>query len=276
MGRWRRGSIVALAVLTVMAAGCAGKKASDSGSPASQRRDVTLGGSQNAVQRRAETTLDAIASRGKLNFVGGTRFAADVAVRITDIIFAGKVPLDYIVYGPVLDPLSTGEADVDVVDWPPEEDRTIYHVSPPLYADSIRLLVPAGAGITTVADLQGKAVGHAGDSDLSAERLRRYLDSKKQTVDIRFEEIAGFNGAVDEMIQGHVSAVVGPASELAPYVKANPGRLVLLSEQYYTWTYNVYVLKQNVELAAAIDKAVRKMTDSGELDQLIEGYGMRI
>jgi ABC-type amino acid transport substrate-binding protein len=51
---------------------------------------------------------------------------------------------------------------------------------------------------------------------------------------------------------------------------------MLLDARYDTWTYNVYVLKQNVGLAAAIDKAVRKMTDSGELDQLIEGYGMRI
>jgi ABC-type amino acid transport substrate-binding protein len=278
MRRWMRGSLVALAVVTAMAAGCAGTKGAGSGSSAPERRDVTMGAPQQALDRRAETTMDAIADRGSLQFVvGSTHFPAGFADKITRTMFTEKVKRNLVFQGASFEPLRTGEADVVIASWPPEEDRTMYHASPPIYTDSIRLMVPAGTKITTVADLQGKAVGYVrGDSLSSAERLRRYLDSKKQSVDIRFEEFDQFIVAADEMVRGKVSAVVGPASQLQPIVKGGYGMAALVPEQYYTWTYNVYVLKQNVGVAAAVDKAVRQMTDSGELNRLLEEYDMRM
>lgn len=274
MRRLMRASLVGLGVLMAVVTACAGKQASDSGTSAPQREETSTAGTQKAVQRLDETTLNAIVARGTLRVVDGGDYSHDLLTRITEIAFGGQVKPDYISYSIPLDVLDQDAADLAmaVVSYPDPDLDQNYHVSLPVFTDGTRLMVPAWAGITKIEDLRGQSVGWSKSGNWDQIRIEHYLSSKKRSIDIKFSEYDSIQSAVDDMDKGNIAAVAAPTTDLTSFVTAN-SRHMLLAEQYGTWTHNVFILKQNDQLAAAVDKAIQQMTQSGELEQLAKKHG---
>jgi ABC-type amino acid transport substrate-binding protein len=69
--------------------------------------------------------------------------------------------------------------------------------------------------------------------------------------------------------------VSGRTSQLASFVKAD-ARLMLLPERWEVVACSAVVVKQHTDLAAAVDKAIQQMIDSGEIAELAKKWGLDI
>jgi ABC-type amino acid transport substrate-binding protein len=268
MGRWLRSSLVALAVLTLIVSGCGGKST-----------PVTVSVGTPPKGGALTFSLDAVAKLGTLKIHLAceiSQFGPGVARRITEIVWGGKVRpwfASVSTRSEALTLLKSGEADI-VLDTclPNDEDLGSLHASPPVYVDSLRVMVSGDGGIKQIEELDGKRVAYVKDQFAQAPR---YFSDKYPKLHIEFEDVFSYGNPP----LGGAVAVVGPTSELAYTLTSWVGpsyHLRLLPERLGTWNYSVYVRKQNTELANAVDKAIHQMIESGELAQLVKKWGRDI
>jgi putative glutamine transport system substrate-binding protein len=268
MGRWVRGSLVALTVLTLVVAGCAGRKTAVSEPAVAQPKSSAHKSWLLAAQYSGHVVFAA-------RFGQSQGFQNEFAQRIVDIITDGKLKPEFEAVAQTraeaFTSLRQGFADIVLDNWEPTDQTTSeFYSSQPFYADSLRVLVRTKTGVKKLEDLHGQHLVHAYEERFGddPDLVPRYFTEKQPKLNVNVDAWATYKDAVTLS-----DIVAGPTTELAPFAKADSGWM-LLPERLATWDYRLYVSKQKPDLAAVVDKAIQQLTESGELAQLVKKWGL--
>lgn len=146
-----------------------------------------------------------------------------------------------------------------------------YEWSEPYVDNSIVLVVKAGSGIKTKADLAGKSV-MAQKASSAADALRSkdnktFADSLKEIV-----ELADYNAGFLDLAQGAVAAVAADLGVAKYQISKNEGEYVILEETVSTEQYAIGFLKGNTELRDKVNAELLKMAEDGTMMKIAEKY----
>lgn len=168
--------------------------------------------------------------------------------------------------GPLLD---SGEADMIAATFTiTEERKQSYNFSESYFVDAVGLLVKKDAGIKSFKDLDGKKIGVA-QSATSKTALQAEAD--KLGIKVEFSEFASYPEINAALTSGRVDCFSVDGSILSGYVNNNTE---ILSDKFSPQDYGIASKKDNTALAKVIDDTIKEMKSNGELNKLIEKWGL--
>lgn len=169
--------------------------------------------------------------------------------------------------GPMLD---NGEIDLVIATFTiTEERKKTYDFSDPYITDGVGLMVKKDSGITGLKDLDGKTIGVA-QSSTSKTALEE--EAAKIGVSLNFSEFGSYPEIKAALDSGRVQCFAVDASILNGYVDDST---VILDERYAPQEYGVASKKGNDDLAALVNDTIQELKSSGELEQMIEKWGIK-
>lgn len=169
--------------------------------------------------------------------------------------------------GPLLD---NGEIDAVIATFTiTDERKQSYNFSDPYFTDGVGLLVKKDSGYTTLKDLDGKTIGVA-QSSTTKDALQEEAD--KLGITLKFSEFSSYPEIKAALDSGRVDCFSVDAAILNGYVDDNS---VILDDRYNPQEYGVATKKSNEGLAEVVNKVINDLKDSGELDKLIEKWGIK-
>ncbi|WP_101908468.1 transporter substrate-binding domain-containing protein [Marasmitruncus massiliensis] len=198
-------------------------------------------------------------------------FEIDLAKRIAKDLLGDETKLETQAVtaktrGPLLD---TGELDLVIATFTITEERKLtYNFSQPYYTDAVKLMVKKDAGITGLKDLDGKTIGVA-QSATSMQAIQAAAD--ELGVKIKFDEYPTYPEIKAALDSGRVDCFSVDGSILSGYVDDST---VILDEKYSPQEYGIASKLDNKDLAEFVDAEVAALKSSGELDQMIETWGL--
>ena len=188
---------------------------------------------------------------------------AEIAQAIADEVGAELV-IEDMAFDSVLAAVQTGKADMGIAGLTVTEDRlkNVDFSNP--YATAAQVIIVLNdSDIATPDDLAGKTVGvQLGTTgDIYAD------DIEDATVE-RYNK--GFE-AVQALIQGKVDAVIIDNEPAKVFVEQNEG-IKIIDEAFTYEEYAIAVKKDNTELLNKINDAIKKLQDSGKLQEIVDKY----
>ncbi|MBE6904666.1 MAG: transporter substrate-binding domain-containing protein [Ruminococcaceae bacterium] len=198
-------------------------------------------------------------------------FEIDLAKRIAKDLLGDETKLETQAVtaktrGPLLD---TGELDLVIATFTITEERKLtYNFSQPYYTDAVKLMVKKDAGITGLKDLDGKTIGVA-QSATSMQAIQAAAD--ELGVKIKFDEYPTYPEIKAALDSGRVDCFSVDGSILSGYVDDST---MILDEKYSPQEYGIASKLDNKDLAEFVDAEVAALKSSGELDQMIEIWGL--
>ena len=164
----------------------------------------------------------------------------------------------------VISAVSTGKADVAASGITvTEERRRQVNFSLPYVEARQVVIVPARGGVSSPAELRGKRVGvqHGTTGDLY---VAKHIAEPE-----RFQ-----NGAlgVSALLAGKIDVLVLDDQPAKVFEKKHPDELRILPEPLASESYAFAVAKENAELLAGIDAALREMRADGRLEAILKKY----
>jgi len=169
--------------------------------------------------------------------------------------------------GPLLD---NGEIDLVIATFTITEDRKqSYNFSDPYFTDGVSMMVKKASGIQSINDLNGKKIGVA-QSATSRKSLQEAAD--KAGVRVQFMEFGTYPEIKTALDAGRVDVFSVDSSILTGYLDDST---VILNDRFALQQYGVASKKDNVALAKAVDEAIAEMKKNGELDKLIQKWGIK-
>lgn len=265
-------SILALA-LTLTLAGCSSapsKTASNSGTsgkPADIQKIIDRGTLKVGVKVDVPKYGYKDPSTGKIE-----GFEIDIAKAVAKKILGdeNKVDLQAVTAktrGPLLD---SGEIDMVAATFTiTDERKKSYNFSDPYFTDGVGLLVKKDAGISSFKDLNGKKIGVA-QSSTTKKALQEEAD--KQGIKVTFSEFASYPEIKTALSSGRVDCFSVDGAILLGYLDDNTK---ILSDKFSPQNYGIASKKDNTELAKVINETITEMKTSGELQKLIDKWGLK-
>ncbi|GFP74390.1 transporter substrate-binding domain-containing protein [Clostridium fungisolvens] len=265
-------SILALA-LTLTLAGCSSapsKTASNSGTsgkPADIQKIIDRGTLKVGVKVDVPKYGYKDPSTGKID-----GFEIDIAKAVAKKILGdeNKVDLQAVTAktrGPLLD---SGEIDMVAATFTiTEERKKSYNFSDPYFTDGVGLLVKKDAGISSFKDLNGKKIGVA-QSSTTKKALQEEAD--KQGIKVTFSEFASYPEIKTALSSGRVDCFSVDGAILLGYLDDNTK---ILSDKFSPQNYGIASKKDNTELAKVINETIAEMKSSGDLQKLIDKWGLK-
>lgn len=169
--------------------------------------------------------------------------------------------------GPLLD---NGEIDLVIATFTiTEERKQSYNFSEPYFKDGVAMMVKKSSGIQAVKDLNGKKIGVA-QSATSRKALQEEAD--KAGVKVQFLEFGTYPEIKTALDSGRVDVFSVDGSILAGYLDDST---VILNERFAPQEYGAASKKTNTALAKTVDEVIAEMKKSGELDKLIQKWGIK-
>ena len=169
--------------------------------------------------------------------------------------------------GPLLD---NGEIDMVAATFTiTEERKKSYNFSDPYLKDGVGLLVKKDAGYSSLKDLDGKTIGVA---QSSTTRKALEEEASKQGITLNFSEFSSYPEIKAALDSKRVECFAVDASILNGYVDDNS---VILDDRYNPQEYGIASKLDNTELAKEINEVVNEMKSSGEIDKLVEKWGIK-
>ena len=188
---------------------------------------------------------------------------AEIAQAIADEVGAELV-IEDMAFDSVLASVQTGKADMGIAGLTITEDR-LQNVdfSTPYATAAQVIIVKEGSSITTPDDLAGKNIGvQLGTTgDIYAEDIE---DANIERYNKGFE-------AVQALLQDKVDAVIIDNEPAKVFVSQNEG-LIIVDEAFTYEEYAIAVKKGNTELLNKINDAIKKLQDSGKLQDIVDKY----
>lgn len=170
--------------------------------------------------------------------------------------------------GPLLD---NGDVDVVVATFTiTEERKQSYNFSDPYYTDGVALMVKKASGLKSLKDFNGKRIGVA-QSSTSRKAIQEELD-KIGGVKVNFLEFGTYAEVKAALDSGRVDAFSIDAAILAGYLDDS---VVILPDRYSPQLYGAATKKSNTALAKLINDTFADMKKSGELDKLLQKWGLK-
>lgn len=169
--------------------------------------------------------------------------------------------------GPLLD---NGEIDLVLATFTiTEERKKSYNFSDPYFTDGIALLVKKDSGIKGFSDLNGKNIGVA---QSATTRKALQAEADKLGLKVKFSEFGTYPEIKTALDAGRVDCFSVDGAILQGYVDDTT---TILSDRFSPQEYGVATKKSNEALAKLVNDTVNEMKSSGELDKLIEKWGLK-
>jgi putative glutamine transport system substrate-binding protein len=169
--------------------------------------------------------------------------------------------------GPLLD---NGEFDLVIATFTiTEERKNSYNFSDPYFTDGVGLLVKKSEGFNSLKDLNGKKIGVA-QSSTSKKALQEAAD--KQGIKLSFLEFATFPEIKTALDAGRIDCFSVDAAILFGYLDDST---TILADRFSPQEYGVASKKSNTGLAKQVNDTVSEMKKNGELDKLIQKWGLK-
>ncbi|CUH95919.1 Major cell-binding factor [Propionispora sp. 2/2-37] len=169
--------------------------------------------------------------------------------------------------GPLLD---NGEIDLVIATFTiTEERKQSYNFSDPYFIDGVALMVKKDSGIKSLKDLDGKKIGVA-QSATSKKALVEEAD--KLGVKPSYLEFGTYPEIKTALDSGRVDCFSVDAAILYGYLDDSTE---ILPDRYSPQKYGIASKKSNTDLAKLVNDTVGEMQKSGELDKLIQKWGLK-
>lgn len=185
-------------------------------------------------------------------------FGEDVKVKFQTVTAKTRGPL-----------LETGELDMVVATFTITEDRkSTYNFTQPYYIDHVKLMVNKNAGIDHFKDLDGKTIG-VSQSATTKQSLQKAAE--RDGIKLGFGEFSSYPEIKAALDSGRVDSFSVDGSILSGYLNDNSK---LLPEEFDPQEYGIAMAKRNKNLAEKVDEAIGELKETGELDKLMEKWGV--
>jgi len=169
--------------------------------------------------------------------------------------------------GPLLD---SGDVDLVIATFTVTEERKkSYNFSDAYFVDGVRLMVKKDAGIASLKDLDGKKIGVA-QSATSKKAIEE--QATKVGAKVSFLEFATYPEIKTALVAGRVDCFSVDGSILFGYLDDST---VILSDSFSPQDYGVASKKGNDGLAKLVNETVAELKKSGELDKMIQKWGLK-
>lgn len=169
--------------------------------------------------------------------------------------------------GPLLD---SGQVDMVAATFTiTDERKKSYNFSDPYFTDGVALMVKKASGISSLQDLNGKKIGVA-QSSTSKKAIQDEAD--KKGVKVSFLEFATYPEIKAALESGRVDCFSVDGAILNGYIDDST---VILQDKFSPQNYGIASKKGNDELAKEINDTISEMKKSGELQKLIEKWGIK-
>jgi putative glutamine transport system substrate-binding protein len=169
--------------------------------------------------------------------------------------------------GPLLD---SGEIDMVAATFTiTEERKKSYNFSDPYFTDGVGLLVKKDSGISSFKDLNGKKIGVA---QSSTTKTALQDEANKQGIKVTFSEFASYPEIKTALSSGRVDCFSVDGAILLGYLDDNTK---ILSDKFSPQNYGIASKKDNTELAKVINETITEMKSSGDLQKLIDKWGLK-
>jgi len=200
-----------------------------------------------------------------------TGIDADVAHAIAKDILGdpNKVEFTTVVAkarGPILD---SDQVDFVIATYTVNEERKkSWDFSDIYYQDPVGFLVMKSSGFTSAKDLDGKTIAVQ-----QGTTSRQGCDAwaKKAGVKLKYTEFPTDPEALSAMTSGRAAAYSVDSSILNSHKTDD---MIILPEKFAPQDYGIAVRKDNNELLKEINKVIKNLKDSGELEGIIQKYGL--
>ncbi|SHK04878.1 transporter substrate-binding domain-containing protein [Propionispora hippei] len=169
--------------------------------------------------------------------------------------------------GPLLD---NGEVDLVIATFTiTDERKQSYNFSEPYFTDGVALMVKKDSGITSLKDLNGKKIGVA----QSATSKKALVDEvNKLGIKVDFLEFGTYPEIKTALDSGRVDCFSVDGAILYGYLDDST---VILPDRYSPQKYGIASKKSNTSLAKLVDDTVAEMQKSGDMDKLIQKWGLK-
>ena len=169
--------------------------------------------------------------------------------------------------GPLLD---NGELDLVIATFTVTDERKLsYNFSDPYFTDGVALMVKKDAGINSLKDLNGKKIGVA----QSATSKKAIEDAAVPLgVKVSFLEFGTYPEIKTALDSGRVDCFSVDGAILNGYLDDST---VILADRFTPQNYGVASKKTNTALAELVNGTVNDMKKSGDLDKLIQKWGIK-
>jgi polar amino acid transport system substrate-binding protein len=184
-------------------------------------------------------------------------------------LIAGKMGMELEIqdmeFGSIIAAVQTGKVDMGMAGMTVNEERLVSVDFSDTYAVGKQvIIVPESSDIASPDDLADKIIGvqesTTGDIYISDEFGDDAVQRYNKGTD-----------AVQALLQGKVDAVVIDNEPAKAFVNANEG-LKILETEYALEDYAIAVKKGNTDLLNKINKALAELSESGELQKIIDKY----
>ncbi len=169
--------------------------------------------------------------------------------------------------GPLLD---SGSVDLVIATFTVTEERKkSYNFSDPYFTDGVRLMVKKDSGIQSLKDLDGKKIGVA-QSATSKKAIQEEAD--KVGANINFLEYSTYPEIKAALDSGRVDCFSVDGSILFGYLDDST---TILADSFSPQDYGVASKMGNDELAKLVNETIDELQKSGELDKMIQKWGLK-
>ncbi len=169
--------------------------------------------------------------------------------------------------GPLLD---NGEVDLVIATFTiTEERKQSYNFSDPYFTDGVGLMVKKSSGMQSLKDLDGKKIGVA-QSATSKKAIQEAAD--KAGIKVSFLEFGTYPEIKSALDSGRVDCFSVDGAILFGYLDDST---VILNDRYTPQEYGAASKKTNTALAKIVNDTINEMKKSGELDKLIQKWGLK-
>lgn len=169
--------------------------------------------------------------------------------------------------GPLLD---NGEVDLVIATFTiTEERKQSYNFSDPYFTDGVGLMVKKSSGIQDLKGLDGMKIGVA-QSATSKKAIQEAAD--KAGVKITFLEFGTYPEIKAALDAGRVDCFSVDGAILYGYLDDST---VILADRFSPQQYGAASKKSNEGLAKIANDTINEMKQNGELDKLLQKWGLK-
>lgn len=259
-------ALVTIACMTVSLAGC-GSESAPAGTTAEAAETTEAAGAAEATEAAGGTlTMATNAEFPPYEYYeGGEIVGIDVEIAAAIAEEMGmEFEVEDMAFDSIIPAVQSGKADFGAAGMTVDEKRMQSVDFSDSYATATQvIIVREDSDIATPDDLEGKTIGvqlgTTGDiyaSDIPDATVEQYNK--------------GFE-AVQALTQNKIDAVVIDGEPAKVFVSQNEG-LKILDEALTVEEYAICVKKGNTELVEAINAAIAKLKESGELQEIVDKY----
>ena len=175
-----------------------------------------------------------------------------------------ELVIEDMAFDSIIAAVQTGKADIAMAGMTVTEDRKQnINFSDPYTEAAQVIVVKSDSTVASPDDLEGKTIGvQIGTTgDIYAE------DIEGATI----ERYSKYFEAVNALIQGKIDAVIVDREPGKVFVGEN-AELKMIDEEFTVEEYAIGVAKENTELLDQINASLKKLKESGKIDEIINKY----